>query len=222
MIVLIGGEKGGCGKTTIATNLATCLAAAGRDVLLLDADRQGTAANWASERGERPELPAVQCVQRFGNLFQPIRDLAQRYQDVVIDAGGRDSEELRTAMVAADAMFSPLRASQADLWTAEHVDQLVGLAKSFNPALRAFVFLTMAPTNPRITEAADATEMLGEFQHLAVATSVVRDRKAYRDAMCEGKGAIELADPKAAAEIHALTAEVLSHEQVQSSEAPIH
>jgi chromosome partitioning protein len=42
MIILIGGEKGGTGKTTVATNLSACLASAGRDVLLVDADRQGT------------------------------------------------------------------------------------------------------------------------------------------------------------------------------------
>ena len=44
MIVLIGGEKGGTGKTTIATSLA------GRDVLLIDTDPQGSANYWAQSR----------------------------------------------------------------------------------------------------------------------------------------------------------------------------
>lgn len=217
MIILIGGEKGGSGKTTIATNLSVCLAKSGRDVLLLDADRQGTSALWASERGEHPELKAVHCVQRYGNLFKPVKDLAERYQDIVIDAGGRDSEELRTAMVAADRMFSPVRASQADLWTIEHVDTLVSLAAGMNPNLKAFTLLSMAPTNPRISEAGDATAMLADFEHLNPARSVIRDRKVFRDAMCEGKGVVELGDPKATAEIQALTEEVLCGE-VQSSE----
>jgi len=217
MIVLIGGEKGGTGKSTIATNLAVCLARMKRDVLLLDADRQGTSANWANQRGERSELPTVNCVQRYGNLFKPLRDLANRYEDVIIDAGGRDSEEMRTAMVAADLMYSPIRASQSDLWTIEHVDELVMLAQGMNPDLRAFVLLSMAPTNPRVSEATDAVDMLSDFENLKMAKSVIRDRKVFRDAMCDGFGVIEMTDPKASVEINEFIQEVLSGE-VQPSE----
>lgn len=221
MIILIGGEKGGAGKTTIATNLAVCLAMAERDVLLLDADRQGTAALWATERSEHPELKPVHCLQRHGNLFKPVQDLAGRYQDIVIDAGGRDSEELRTAMVAADRMFSPIRASQADLWTIEHVDTLVGLAAAMNPTLEAYTLISMAPTNPRVTEADDASAMLNEFEHMKLAQTVVRDRKAFRDAMCEGKGVVELSDPKAIMEMKLLMEEVLRGE-IQPTEEAVH
>src|SRR5687767_1022618 len=107
MIVLVGGEKGGTGKSTLASNLAVWLARAGRDVLLLDADRQGTSAAWAAERSQRPELASVHCVQRYGNLFPAVRDLRTRYQEIVIDAGGRDSEELRSAMAVADTLYAP-------------------------------------------------------------------------------------------------------------------
>ena len=48
-IVLFGGEKGGTGKTTLATNMAAMLALQGKDVLLLDTDRQGTASFWATQ-----------------------------------------------------------------------------------------------------------------------------------------------------------------------------
>ena len=59
MILLLGGEKGGTGKTTIATNLAALRAAAGYDVLLIDTDRQGTAAAWCQVRAEDPRLPRI-------------------------------------------------------------------------------------------------------------------------------------------------------------------
>ncbi len=52
MVILIGGEKGGTGKTTIATNLAALRALAGHDVLLVDTDSQGSASYWASSRDE--------------------------------------------------------------------------------------------------------------------------------------------------------------------------
>ena len=88
MIVLIGGEKGGTGKSTIATNLAAYLAGRGADVILLDSDQQSTAARWVERRNQNhPHLPKVHCVQKAGNLFETIRDLASRYQQVLIDAG---------------------------------------------------------------------------------------------------------------------------------------
>ena len=66
MIVLVGGEKGGTGKTTLATNLAALRAASGADVLLVDTDRQGSASFWAATRDENDALAAVPCVQVFG------------------------------------------------------------------------------------------------------------------------------------------------------------
>src|SRR6188768_2160029 len=85
MIILIGGEKGGTGKSTVATNLSAGLALASRDVLLVDADRQGTARWWCDRRQETDGLAAVQCVQRYGRLNGVVRDMASRFDDVVID-----------------------------------------------------------------------------------------------------------------------------------------
>jgi chromosome partitioning protein len=79
MIVAVLGEKGGTGKTTLATNLAGMRAAEGqgRDVLLIDADRQGSASYWTEKRGgAHAHLPAVQSVQKFGEgLMWTVRDL---------------------------------------------------------------------------------------------------------------------------------------------------
>ena len=52
MILLLGGEKGGTGKSTLATNLAAWLAVQGRDVILVDTDVQRTAANWVDRRNQ--------------------------------------------------------------------------------------------------------------------------------------------------------------------------
>lgn len=209
MIVLVGGEKGGTGKSTLAVNLCAWLAGAGRDVLLLDADRQSTSSNWAAERQQRADCPPVHCVQRYGNLFHAVQDLRTRYQDIVIDAGGRDSEELRSAMVLADKLYSPAKASQSDLWTIDHLAKLVELAHGFNPRLEARILISMAPTNPRINEERDAAEMLSEFSdRLRLSGCLTRERKAYRDAMREGKGVTELTDAKARHEIEAIAQEI--------------
>ncbi len=99
MILLLGGEKGGTGKSTLATNLAAWLAVNDRDVILVDTDVQRTAANWVDRRNLLNGVPAVQCAERRGNVFHALRDLAKRYEEVIVDAGGRDSEpEQRTTM----------------------------------------------------------------------------------------------------------------------------
>lgn len=106
-ITVFGGEKGGTGKTTLATNIAAMLALNGKDVLLLDTDRQGTASFWATVREEEKIEPRVACVQKFGKgLPAQVRDLAERYDEIVIDAGGRDSMELRYALGVADRVYS--------------------------------------------------------------------------------------------------------------------
>src|SRR3954451_2772838 len=99
MIVALLGEKGGTGKTTFATNLAGMRATAGRDVLIIDADRQGSASFWTEKRDDRNSgLPSVHCVQKFGSgLMQAVKDMSRRYDDIVIDAGGADSREVEAA-----------------------------------------------------------------------------------------------------------------------------
>ena len=67
MIVLIGSQKGGCGKSTTAVNICALLAKNRHDVVLVDADRQCTAANWAMDRADNKELPTVHCVQKYEN-----------------------------------------------------------------------------------------------------------------------------------------------------------
>ncbi|MBI2382324.1 MAG: AAA family ATPase [Gammaproteobacteria bacterium] len=207
MILLIGGEKGGTGKSTIATNLAVFLALRGVDVMLLDADPQGTASKWV-ERRNGAEAAAVHCAQKTGDVYATAMDLAKRYQVVIIDAGGRDSRELRTAMVAADRMIIPLKASQADLETLPHLDEVVGLAKGMNPSLVATAILSMAPTNPIINEVAEARDLLVQFEEIGLANGVVRERKIYRDAMYAGRGVVEMGNGKAKAEIQLLAQEL--------------
>lgn len=206
MITLIGGEKGGTGKTTLATNLAALRAAAGSDVLLVDTDRQGSASFWGALRDGETALPPVPCVQVFGKtVARQVADLAGRYADVVVDAGGRDSVELRSAMVAADRLFIPVQASQFDVWTLERMDELVGQARAINDGLAAFVVINRASTHPRVTEAEEAADLLADFENLQFA-GVLRDRIAYRRAASAGRSVLEVSDPdpKAGDEVRSL------------------
>jgi chromosome partitioning protein len=211
MILLVGGEKGGTGKTTIAVNLAAMRALAGHDVLLIDADRQGTASLWAALRDEAGQQPRVTTVQKTGsNLHHEVQALAGKFADVVIDAGGRDSVELRAAMLVADVMLAPVKPSQFDAWTLATVEKLAADCRLVNPQLQVMALVNQASPNPAITEADDAREFVQELAGIALAQTVLRDRISYRKAAREGRAVVEHkpADAKAVAEISALYAEV--------------
>jgi len=126
---------------------------------------------------------AVPCVQRIGEVASTLRDLIRRYQVVVVDAGGRDSREMRSAMTVANLLLVPTKASQADLETLPKVNELIILARGFNPELKAVAVLSIAPSNPMIREVEGVRELLAEFDQLELADTVIRDRKVYRDAL---------------------------------------
>lgn len=215
MIILIGGEKGGTGKTTLATNLSALRALSGRDVLLLDTDLQGSASYWAQIRDEAKITPRVACVQKFGKgLGVEIQDLAKRYDDIIIDAGGRDSVELRVSLVAAERAFIPIQPSQFDVWTLAHMDDLISQAKGFNPKLEALVVISRASTNPSVTEVKEAQDVLADFDHLTLAKAIIRDRIVYRKAAREGLCVSEFKplDLKASSEVEFLYKEVFGEE----------
>lgn len=212
MIICVGGQKGGTGKSTTAVCLAAWLAGKKRDVLLIDANSaQGTASNWAERRASyHPELPKVHCVEKSGNIYDSVRDLATRYDEVIIDSGGQDSKELRTALPTSHILLTPTRPSQADIETLVYVAELVGQARDFNPGLEARVVITNAPPNPAVKLVDEAIGLLSDLSDtFSVAETVIYNRKAYIDALTAGVGVHELNNPKASAEIEALGKEVL-------------
>ena len=206
MILLSGGIKGGCGKSTIAVNLAIMRALAGREVLLIDADAQGSATDFTAMRNEAFDGTAgFQCVSLSGKAV--LRDggkLAEKYDDVVIDAGGRDTASQRAALAMADVYLVPFLPSGADVWTIEQAEQLVEEMAPANPSLKAFSFLNRA--DHQGSNNAEAAEILQESGLIAYADLMVGDRKVFRHAFSEGLAAVEYKprDAKAEAEIEAL------------------
>lgn len=209
MIILIGSQKGGCGKSTTAVNICAELAQRGHDVVLVDADKQATGANWAQDRSANQSLPPVHCVQRYENIRDTLLDLNKRYQFVIVDAAGRDSRELRTGMTAAHILIVPFRPSQPDLDTLSTMQSVILQARDFNPTLKVFGLLTMTPTNPSIREESQAREYLADYTDIQPLAIKLCDRKVYRDAMPEGMGVVEMDNNKAKEEILGLMGEIL-------------
>lgn len=188
MIVAVLGEKGGTGKTTFATNLAGMRAAVGRDVIIIDADRQGSASYRAEKRdGRNSGLPVVHSVQKFGTgLLQAVRDMARRYDDIVIDVGGTDSREVEAALRVADCALIPIQPAGLDMWTLGLIDDRIGEAKAFNEQLQAFVILNRVSANPRDNDADEARDAIAGCAHLTLASCAVCDRVAVKRAAPAG------------------------------------
>ncbi len=210
MIILIGGEKGGAGKSCLAQNLAVYLQTKNRDVLLLDADPQGTTTDWIKERDDNDELPDIPSVQASGNIRSILKDLQNRYEDIVIDAGGQDSEALRSAMTIATHMLLPFRPKRRDLKTLSHMEQILKLAKTVNPDLIARAIITQCPTLPsqvqRILDAKDACNSFG----IEALNNITTNRNVYDDADENGLSVFEVStDLKAKGEIEGIAKEFL-------------
>jgi chromosome partitioning protein len=205
MILVVGGIKGGSGKSTIATNLAVLRAQVGRDVLLVDADEQGSAAEFSEQRSAlHPDLPAFTCVRLAGaSVRSELRRLAPRYQDVIIDTGGRDTTSQRAALTVADVMLIPFPPGSFDLWTVRQVSKLIEEMRA------AHDFDALAVLNrgePRGSDNRDALGLLRDTTAFRTLDTPLGSRKAFKTAAGEGLGVVELrpADSKANREIEDL------------------
>lgn len=206
MIVAVLGEKGGTGKTTFSTNLAGMRSAKGRDVLVVDADRQGSASYWAEAREEKG-LTSVSCVQKFGDgLARAIKDMSRRYDDVIIDIASGDSKEIEGALRVADKVIIPVQPSGIDLWTLGLLDDRISQARQGNRKLTAHVVINRASTNPRDNDAEDAKIAMAGCDTLNITDVVVRDRVSIKRSVPAGITADEYKplDSKAAQEMAAL------------------
>ncbi|MDM3101747.1 AAA family ATPase [Citrobacter sp. Cf134] len=210
MITVVGGNKGGSGKTTTASNLAIALTHEGHDVCLLNGDLQRTAAKHHAEREASGIEPTFTLIEKFDNLTQTLRALDEKYDHVIVDVAGRNSREFITSGVVAHQIIAPLQCSQPDLDTLTELAQQIEAMRDLNPELKVYCLQSMATTNPvlRGNERKEFLEYLEEFPTIEVLQTVICFRKVYRDCMSNGTGVVETNNEAAKAEIKQLMKEV--------------
>jgi chromosome partitioning protein len=201
MIIAVVNQKGGCGKTTIATNLAALFAEDGREVLLVDADpEQRSAMNWCADRPEH--LPKIHSsILPARNLRKDAETLRQKWEVVVIDGGARVTEHAHAAVAAADWLIIPVKPSKVDLdATAVFLDVVQGdMAKRDD--LSGGVLLNQLQAGTAIAEAAQ--QQIAEWD-FPVFKSSLHSYVAFTEALWQGQSVGEYQpSSKAAADMAA-------------------
>lgn len=214
MIVLVTNEKGGVGKTTLAVNLAAMAALAGKETVLIDTDRQQSAKSWAELRREGGARPSVLCLEKTGKCGHDIADLKGKFEIIVVDAGGRDSVEMRQSLTVCDFALIPLRPAQFDLWSLDRMASLIAdIEERTGSRVNARSVINGASPNPAVKESAEIRTAMQDYDDaFPLLQTVVTERIAYRKAARDGLSIAELApglaDPKATAELSALFKEI--------------
>ena len=202
MILVCGGIKGGVGKTTLATSMVVLRSATGRDVLLVDADDQATATDFTAVRNESLESSGYTSIQLHGAAVRnEVLKLAPKYDDIVIDVGGRDTAGQRAAMLVADVYVVPFLPGSFDVWTLDSVGALVEEAKAFNDKLKAVCVINRADAQGSDNQ--DAAEIAREIPGLVYIDAPLGNRKAFRTAAAQGLAVTEMKslDTKAVSEL---------------------
>lgn len=213
MIITVGAEKGGVGKTRVATHIAALAAAEGADCLLLDTDRQGSAISWSRIRNEDQALPSFPVMPIPPNPARELVSLSHRYDLIVVDIGAQNYRAMLEAALLSDLVLVPTGPDQQEVESLLNVFQTLREfdARHLHGNIPAYAVLTRVSTTP----AAKATIELREFladEGVPVMKSHLAQREAWRQTGKTGRCVHELRgkdrSDKAEAEMAALYAEV--------------
>jgi len=204
-VIAVLNQKGGAGKTTIATHLARAIQLDGQDVLLVDSDPQGSARDWAAVREDQPVT--VVGIDR-PTIERDLKNLAKK--DVVVIDGAPQAADLAvSAIKAADFVLIPVQPSPYDIWaTADLVELVKQRIEITDGRLRAAFVVSRAIKGTKI--GAEVSAALEGYDLPVLSTRVIQ-RVVYPGTAASGSTVLD-AEPTgdAAAEIRALAAEIMA------------
>lgn len=203
-VIAVLNQKGGAGKTTIATHLARALQLAGSDVLLVDSDPQGSARDWAAVRDDQP-VPVIGIDRP--TIERDLKSVAAGKDYVVIDGAPQAADLAVSAIKAANFILIPVQPSPYDIWaTADLVDLVKQRIEVTDGKLKAAFVVSRAIKGTKIgAEVVDALTGYG----LPVLDARITQRVSYPSTAATGTTVSDAEpDSEAAREIMALANEI--------------
>ena len=199
MQLLVGGVKGGTGKSTLAVNLGIERARQGKKIILVDADPdQESLSDYIANREEHDALPSVPVVQVKGSTTaKSLRALSQDFDDVIVDCGGFDSIELRQAALISQAWLVPLNPSQMQIWTMPKLKSVLDEANAMrgDAQLTGWLLGMRISTNPYSSAKEDLQAVAEAFPGFRALRTIVHQRAAFEKAEKLGLAVTELEKP---------------------------
>lgn len=205
MITVFGGIKGGSGKTTLSTNSCVIQSLRGKKVLLVDADEQKSASDWAEHRESlQIETFWTTIILSGPAVRSQILKMKDQYDEVIIDVGGRDTTSQRAALTIADRLIAPFQPRSLDVWTIGMLTELLSEVCMINPNLNTYAIINRA--DPSGKDNQEAFEIINETGSILCLDKMICQRKAFANASAEGRGVVEMQtkDRKAIEEIQDL------------------
>ena len=207
MIVGVLNQKGGVGKTTLSVNLAAALARDGSRVLLIDADPQGSALDWAAAREGEPLFSVVGLPR--ATVHREIGTIGKGYDHIIIDGPPRVTDLARSAIMASDVVVIPVQPSPYDVWAADEVVKLIDEACVYKENLKSCFVVNRKIANTAIGR--DVREALSAYP-VPVLASALAQRVVFAEAAAQGRAVHEL-DPEgvAAVEVRAVLTDLMEY-----------
>lgn len=198
-------QKGGSGKTTLSTNIATALAQQNLKVLFIDADQQGSALDWSAARKGELLFPVVGLPK--DSLHREIPTLGASYDWVVIDGPPRVYNVAKSAIAAADVVVIPVQPSPYDVWAAKEIVDLITEVRVIKASLNAVFAVNRKIVGTAIGR--DVTDALASYS-IPVLKAAISQRVGFAESAAAGQTVLET-DPNGSAsqEIRAMTTELL-------------